>query len=73
MFYGQPSAALFQVEHQHSDGTWSALHPVEHEPLDPAEYDPEREWERGHVYACMSCEERVRVLGPRPSDPATAE
>jgi hypothetical protein len=66
MFYGQPSAALFRVEHQHSDGTWSTLEPAEHDPHDRAEYDPEREWDRGHVYICTSCEERVRVLGPRP-------
>ena len=72
MFYGQPSAALFRVEHQHSDGTWSTLRPVEHDPHDAAEYDPERDWGRGHVYVCSSCQERVRVLGPRPDDPAPA-
>ena len=72
MFYGQPSAALFRVEHQHNDGTWSALQPAEHDPHDPAEKDPERDWDRGHVYVCTSCQERVRVLRPRPEDPAQA-
>ena len=68
MFYGQPSAALFRVEHQHNDGTWSTLAPAEHDPHDQAEYDPEREWDRGHVYVCMSCQERVRILEPRPEE-----
>ncbi|HEX7347945.1 MAG TPA: hypothetical protein VF253_14245 [Candidatus Limnocylindrales bacterium] len=70
MFYGQPSAALFRVEHQHNDGTWSTLEPAERDPHDSAEYDPERDWGRGHVYVCTSCQERVRVLGPRPVDRA---
>lgn len=72
MFHGQPSAALFQVEHQHNDGTWSTLRPAQHDPHDQAEYDPEREWDRGHVYICTSCEERVRILGPRPEQGAEA-
>ena len=72
MFYGQPSAALFRVEHQHNDGTWSRLQPAEHDPHDAAESDPERDWDRGHVYVCTSCQERVRVLGPRSDDPAPA-
>jgi hypothetical protein len=72
MFYGQPSAALFRVEHQHNDGTWSTLQPADHEPHDSAEYDPERDWDRGHVYVCTSCQERVRVLGPRPGPPTEA-
>ena len=72
MFYGQPSAALFRVEHQHNDGTWSTLEAVEHDPHDPAESDPERDWDRGHVYVCTSCQERVRVLGLRHEDPVQA-
>ena len=28
MYYGNPAAALFQIEHQHSDGTWSTLQPA---------------------------------------------
>lgn len=64
MFHGQQFAALFRVEHQHNDGTWSTLEPAGRDPHDPAEYDPEREWDRGHVYVCTSCQERVRVLGP---------
>jgi len=33
---------------------------------DAAGSDPEREWDRGHVYICTTCEERVRVIGPAP-------
>ena len=66
MFHGSPSAALFQVEHQHSDGTWATLRPEPGDPHDPARSDPEREWDRGHVFLCTSCQERVRVIGPRP-------
>jgi hypothetical protein len=66
MFYGHPAAALFQIEHQHSDGTWSGLQPVGTEAHDSAASDPEREWDRGHVYICTTCEERVRVIGPAP-------
>jgi hypothetical protein len=68
MFYGQPAAALFRIEHQHSDGTWSTLEAVGSDSHDPAGSDPEREWERGHVYVCTACEERVRLLGPMPEE-----
>ncbi len=61
--YGQLENALFHVEHQHSDGSWGVLVP-EGDPHDPAQGDPERDWQKGHVYVCMSCEERVRVSVP---------
>ena len=64
MYYGNPAAALFQIEHQHSDGTWSTLEPAGTEVHDAAGSEPERAWDRGHVYICASCEERVRVIGP---------
>ena len=66
MFYGSPEAALFRVEHQHSDGTWSTLRPDAGDGHDAAGSDPEREWDRGHVFVCTSCQERVRVIGARP-------
>ena len=37
---------------------------------DPAAHDPEREWQRGHVYVCRSCGERVRVNVPEGDPPA---
>jgi hypothetical protein len=41
----------------------STLEPIGTEVHDSAGSDPEREWDRGHVYICTSCEERVRVIG----------
>jgi hypothetical protein len=68
--YGQLSNTLFHLEHQHSDGTWASMEP-ETKPHDPADIDPEREWERGHVYICRSCQERVRVSIPEEAQQAT--
>jgi hypothetical protein len=70
MYYGQPAAALFQVEHQHRDGTWSTLQPATTDAHDAAGSDPEREWDRGHVFKCTSCEETVRVTMPRTTSAA---
>jgi hypothetical protein len=72
--YGQLSNALFYVQHQHSDGSWGTMVPEpepdpEHEPHDPAQLDPEQEWQRGHVYVCQSCEERVRIMVPQEQRP----
>jgi hypothetical protein len=67
--YGQLGNALFQVQHQHSDGSWGTMEPEEQEHHDPAEHDPEREWERGHVFICRSCGERVRVTMPEGDAP----
>jgi hypothetical protein len=58
--YGALAEGL-RIQHQHIDGSWSAMEP--REPHDPADLDPERDWERGHVYVC-SCGETVRVMGP---------
>lgn len=69
--YGQLGNALFRVEHQHSDGSWGAMEPEEAaEHHDPAAHDPEREWQRGHVYICRSCGERVRVSAGEGDPPA---
>jgi hypothetical protein len=66
--YGDLTASLFRVEHQHRDGTWSLLQPATHDPHDQAEYDPEREWDRGHVFVCPACQEKVRIEMPQPED-----
>lgn len=62
--YGALAEGL-RVEHQHSDGSWSEMEPAEAH--DPADRDPEREWERGHVYVC-ACGEAVRVMAPGEAD-----
>ena len=38
-------------------------------PDDAAQLDPEQEWQRGHVYVCESCAERVRVMVPKEQRP----
>ncbi len=63
--YGQLGNALFQVEHQHSDGSWGALEREEGEEHHATSaHDPERDWNRGHIYLCRSCGEKVRVSLP---------
>ena len=37
---------------------------------DPAEHDPERAWERGQVFECASCDERVVVADPVTDNPS---
>lgn len=58
--YGALAEGL-RIEHQHADGSWSVMEPEEAH--DPAQRDPERDWERGHVYVC-ACGEAVRVMVP---------
>ena len=58
--YGALAEGL-RIEHQHADGSWSVMEP--RDPHDPADRDPEREWDRGHVYVC-ACGETVRVAEP---------
>lgn len=60
--YGPLSEVMLHVEHQHRDGTWSTLEPEEAH--DPAEHDPEQDWQRGHIYVCPRCQERVRIRAP---------
>jgi hypothetical protein len=54
-----------RLEHRHEDGSWAQLvpRPSHH---DPADHDPERDWAKGQIYACSTCDEEIRV-----SDPAT--
>jgi hypothetical protein len=61
MFQYGVLAERLQIEHQHADGSWSPMEPEDAH--DPADRDPERDWERGHVFVC-DCGEAVRVSGP---------
>ena len=67
--YGIVAAGL-KVEHQHADGEWVAMEPQD--VRDPAETDPERDWNRGHVYVCPRCAESVRVSLPEGEGEAPA-
>lgn len=51
-------AQQFQVEHRHSDGSWSPMEPNHHE---SADHDAERSWLRRTIFRCSSCEEEVAV------------
>lgn len=55
--------ALYRLEHRHNDGSWASLQPrpAHH---DPASHDPEASWAEGEVYACLTCDEQVRVRRP---------
>jgi hypothetical protein len=58
--YGALAEGL-RIEHKHADGSWSVMEP--RDPHDSAGFDPEREWDRGHVYVC-ACGETVRIAEP---------
>jgi hypothetical protein len=47
----------FQVEHRHSDGSWSRLEPIHH---GEAEHDAERSWLRRTIFRC-ACGEEIAV------------
>ena len=59
----------FEVEHQHNDGSWSALdEDAGHHGA--AANDPERGWVQ-RVFRCTDCGELMRLTtrkGPRPPD-----
>lgn len=59
--YGIVASGL-KVEHQHADGSWATMEAQD--VRDPAEVDPERDWNRGHVYVCPRCAESVRLSVP---------
>ena len=62
--YGLPEAALFQSSTATATAVGHHSEPVAHEAHDSAGFDEEREWDRGHVFACTTCEETVRLTLP---------
>jgi len=34
---------------------------------DASEHDPERQWARGRIFRCTTCEDEIRVVLPDPS------
>ena len=69
MFQYGALAESLRIEHQHADGSWSVMEPEDAH--DPADRDPEREWQRGHVFVC-DCGETVRVSGAGQTDAQAA-
>jgi hypothetical protein len=47
------------VEHRHNDGSWGRLQRESHHTS--VDHDPERDWAKGEIYRCTSCDELVRV------------
>ena len=60
MFQIGQLAGRVTLEHRHSDGSWYELEPVRTH-HDPAQHDPERDWDQGMVFRCEACEEEVRI------------
>jgi hypothetical protein len=48
-----------RVQHRHTDGSWGTFEP--REPHSPSQVDQERDWGQGRIYACTTCDERVRI------------
>lgn len=70
MDFGRVNEMTLQLQHRHSDGTWSALEPRSHH--DAADHDPEREWAAGTIYVCRTCDEEVHVATAEdPANPRT--
>jgi hypothetical protein len=67
MFQLQAEANL-RLRHLHDDGTWGMLTPTPTH-HDPADHDPERDWARGRIYACTTCDEQVMVSLGDEDDP----
>jgi|EndMetStandDraft_8_1072994.scaffolds.fasta_scaffold2077162_2 hypothetical protein len=59
---GSFALAELQLQHKHSDGTWSGMtpEPADH---DPASHDLERELAQGTIFRC-DCGEEIRVGAP---------
>lgn len=56
-----------KIIHRHGPNDWAELHPRDHH--DPADHDPERDWDRGaRIYRCESCDEEIAVV-PREGGP----
>jgi hypothetical protein len=58
--------AGMQLEHRHTDGSWNRLQRSHH---DPADHDPERDWVKGQIYSCSTCDEQIRVSAPESDRP----
>ena len=59
--YGMVAGGL-NIKHQHADGSWADME--SRDAHDAAEFDEERDWQRGHVYVCSVCDETIAVAPP---------
>jgi hypothetical protein len=54
---------LARFEHHHGGTEWHDMNEVSAS-HSSAESDPERDWQRGKVYRCSTCEDEIRVSLP---------
>ncbi len=52
-----------RFEHSHGGDSWHAMEEVS-AGHDTAEHDPERQWSKGRVFKCSTCEDSIRVVLP---------
>jgi hypothetical protein len=64
--YGQLAGGL-RLEHRHDDGSSAPMEPADRR--EPS--DPERDWQRGHVFVCTRCNETVLVATDEPGPELT--
>ena len=60
-----------RFEHSHGGDEWHVMDEVE-PGHDSAEHDPERQWQRGRVFKCSTCDDSIRVVLPEETQ-ATAK
>jgi hypothetical protein len=52
-----------RVQHSHGNDEWHEM--VEVTPhTDSAENDTERDWGRGRIFQCTTCEDEIRIVVP---------
>jgi len=52
---------LGRIQHGHGNDEWHDMVEVE---TDHPENDPERDWGRGRIFRCTTCEDEIRVISP---------
>ena len=58
---------LGRMQHSHGHGDWHDMVEVETAP-DSAESDRERDWQRGRIFRCTTCEDEIRIVNPQESN-----
>jgi hypothetical protein len=58
--FQQAQFELARFQHNHGGGQWHDMNEVT-PGHDAAEADPERQWARGRIFRCSTCEDEIRV------------
>jgi len=59
---------LTRIQHSHGKNDWHDMNDVT-PAHDSAEEDPEREWSRGRIYRCSTCEDEIKITLPESERP----